>query len=125
MHASRMMTDGLATSKLLRNHENVACIALPALPLSSQHRAALSRLLCLTAAYITSAPGIPLAVCLRWGKRHQLSTNTLSLRLVMTDGDDQDTRKRLRAAENLGWLAESGTYSKKRKLIEGAALQDS
>ena len=43
----------------------------------------------------------------------------------MTDGDDQDTRKRLRAAENLGWLAESGTYSKKRKLIEGAALQHS
>lgn len=39
----------------------------------------------------------------------------------MTDGDDQDTRKRLRAAENLGWLAESGTYSKKRKLIEGVS----
>ena len=39
----------------------------------------------------------------------------------MTDPDEQDERQRLRAAENLGWLAESGTsYSKKRKFITGA-----
>lgn len=40
--------------------------------------------------------------------------------MAETVGDDD--RKRLRAAENLGWLATSGTYSKKRKLIEGADL---
>ena len=40
----------------------------------------------------------------------------------MTEKVDDDNRKRLRAAENLGWLATSGTYSKKRKLIEGADL---
>lgn len=40
----------------------------------------------------------------------------------MTDPDEQDERKRLRAAENLGWLAESGTsYSKKRKFITGVS----
>ena len=39
---------------------------------------------------------------------------------LMTDEQNSDERKRLRAAENLGWLAESGTsYSKKRRLIEG------
>ena len=38
----------------------------------------------------------------------------------MTETLQEDDRKRLRAAENLGWLAASGTYSKKRKLIEGA-----
>ena len=38
----------------------------------------------------------------------------------MTDEQNSEERKRLRAAENLGWLAESGTsYSKKRRLIEG------
>lgn len=37
----------------------------------------------------------------------------------MTETVQEDDRKRLRAAENLGWLAGSGTYSKKRKLIEG------
>lgn len=41
----------------------------------------------------------------------------------MTEADDEDDRKRLRAAENLGWLAESGTYSKKRKFIEGMVTQ--
>lgn len=40
----------------------------------------------------------------------------------MTETVQEDERKRLRAAENLGWLAGSGTYSKKRKLIEGAHL---
>ncbi|KAL3154674.1 hypothetical protein ABBQ38_011223 [Trebouxia sp. C0009 RCD-2024] len=39
--------------------------------------------------------------------------------MAETVGDDD--RKRLRAAENLGWLATSGTYSKKRKLIEGVS----
>ena len=38
----------------------------------------------------------------------------------MTNAESVDERKRLRAAENLGWLAESGTaYSRKRRLIEG------
>ena len=41
----------------------------------------------------------------------------------MTENNELEDRKRLRAAENLGWLAESGSYSKKRKLIEGASLQ--
>ena len=38
----------------------------------------------------------------------------------MSEEGEEEDRKRLRAAENLGWLAGSGTYSKKRKLIEGA-----
>ena len=40
----------------------------------------------------------------------------------MTEKVQEDERKRLRAAESLGWLAGSGTYSKKRKLIEGAQV---
>ena len=40
----------------------------------------------------------------------------------MPDDDDFDDQKRLRAAENLGWLAGSGSYTKKRKLIEGSAV---
>ena len=40
----------------------------------------------------------------------------------MAETVQEDERKRLRAAENLGWLAGSGTYSKKRKFIEGAPL---
>ena len=40
----------------------------------------------------------------------------------MTETLQDDDRKRLRAAENLGWLAGSSTYSKKRKFIEGAAF---
>ena len=37
----------------------------------------------------------------------------------MAESASEEERKKLRAAENLGWLAGSGTYSKKRKLIEG------
>ena len=65
MHASRVMTDGLATSKLLRNHVKRCLYRAARTPMFSQHGAASSRLLCLTTFYITSAPGIPLAVSLR------------------------------------------------------------
>ena len=43
----------------------------------------------------------------------------------MADEDDFDDRKRLRAAENLGWLAGTSSYTKKRKLIEGKCTPSS
>lgn len=36
---------------------------------------------------------------------------------------EADEKSRLRAAENLGWLAGGGSYTKKRKLIEGIVMQ--
>lgn len=38
---------------------------------------------------------------------------------TMTEDEDFNDKKRLRAAENLGWLAGSASYTKKRRLIEG------
>ena len=51
-----------------------------------------------------------------------LTQRTCAIRFrSMPDDDDFDDQKRLRAAENLGWLA-GGSYTKKRKLIEGSVF---